>query len=593
MKLSAINGLKKNKSCGKDQIINEYFKATSSLIIPLITNLFNVILNSGSIPSDWGIGIIKPIYKNKDDPTKPEYYRGITVLSCFGKLFTAVVNKRLTKYLDANRILGEEQAGFRQNYSTVDHIYVLKCIIDIYTQKNKKIFLLFVDYSTAFDKIKRTLLWSKLLKCGINGKIFNVIYNLYSNVQSCIEYNGFLSPNFDCNTGVRQGENLSPLLYAIYVNDLSDALWKDIRGLQYIGKLAQKSGLEKSELLCKLFLLLYADDTVIIGETQQELQTTINILYEYCDMNNLSLNTSKTKVMVCSKGKIRNIPQFKYGTYDLQVVYEYVYLGVKLSYNGKFKEHMLYAAAKGTKAMFGLLQKSRMLNLPTDINVHLFDSVISPVLLYGCEAWANNDPKIIEQIHLKFCKYILCVNKNSSNTMIYGELGRSPMQVTILTRTLTYWAQLVTAQNENKFNVIMFNLMYELFLKKEFTSPWIKLVKDTLENLGYNYIWQGQYVDNVELFKIKIKQRLTDQYKQQWEASLYESSKCSFYKTINNDLRMQQYLLTLPFSQRKIMTRFRVSNHRLPVELLRYTGIDREQRVCHKCNENIIGDEIH
>ena len=88
--------------------------------------------------------------------------------------------------------------------------------------------------------------------------------------------------------------------------------------------------------------------------------------------------------------------------------------------------------------------------------------------------------------------------------MIYGELGRSPMQVTILTRTLTYWAQLVTAQNENKFNVIMYNLMYELFLNKEFTPPWIKLVKDTLENLGYNYIWQGQYVDNVELLKLKL-----------------------------------------------------------------------------------------
>ena len=113
----------------------------------------------------------------------------------------------------------------------------------------------------------------------------------------------------------------------------------------------------------------------------------------------------------------------------------------------------------------------------------------------------------------------LCVNKNTSNTMIYGELERSPVQVTILTKTLTYWAQLVTAQNENKFNVIMYNLMYKLFLNTEFTSPWIKLVKDTVENLGYNYMWQGQYVDYVELFKIKIKQRLTDQYKQQWEAS--------------------------------------------------------------------------
>ena len=90
----------------------------------------------------------------------------------------------------------------------------------------------------------------------------------------------------------------------------------------------------------------------------------------------------------------------------------------------------------------------------------------------------------------------------------------------------------------------------------------------------------------LNFLKLKLN-RLTDHYKQQWETSLYESSKCSFYKTINSDLRMQQYLLTLPFSQRKIMTRFRVSNHRLPIELLHYTGIDREQRMCHKCNANV------
>ena len=91
----AINNLKNNKSCGHDLLISEYFKCSKDVILHLITDLFNLILQKCIVPNEWGIGIIKPIYKNKGDRSNPEVYRGITLLSCLGKLFTAVLNKRL------------------------------------------------------------------------------------------------------------------------------------------------------------------------------------------------------------------------------------------------------------------------------------------------------------------------------------------------------------------------------------------------------------------------------------------------------------------------------------------------------------------
>ena len=181
----------------------------------------------------------------------------------------------------------------------------------------------------------------------------------------------------------------------------------------------------------KLFHLLYADDTVIIAENQSELQKTLENLHEYCITNELTISTTKTRVMVCSRGKIRNKPTFTYGVNKLEIVFEYMYLGVKVTYNGKFKDHMEYASLKGTKSMFALLQKANMLNMPVDIQCHLFGTLVSPVLLCWCEVWGSNDISIIDKIHLKFMKYILHVNKSTSSNMIYRELGRMPLHITV------------------------------------------------------------------------------------------------------------------------------------------------------------------
>ena len=114
---------------------------------------------SGNRPEEWVIGNIIPVYKNKGDRSSPENYRGISLLSCFGFFFTSSINTRLTYFLNSNKVLLENQTGFRRGYSTMDHVFTLKSLIDIFLHKKK--FCAFVDFKKAFDTVWRYGLWIK------------------------------------------------------------------------------------------------------------------------------------------------------------------------------------------------------------------------------------------------------------------------------------------------------------------------------------------------------------------------------------------------------------------------------------------------
>ena len=119
--LIARGKLKSNKACdGIDNVINEFIKHCPDSVIKIMCKLFNLVLNTGIVPTEWNVGIIIPLYKNKGATNDPNNYRGITLLSSIGKLFTSIINTRLTNYIDNTGLLGEDQAGFRSGYSTRD-----------------------------------------------------------------------------------------------------------------------------------------------------------------------------------------------------------------------------------------------------------------------------------------------------------------------------------------------------------------------------------------------------------------------------------------------------------------------------------------
>ena len=133
-----------------------------------------------------------------------------------------------------------------------------------------------------------------------------------------------ISPLFNCNVGVRQGENLSPLLFAIFLNDLELTLRKDgVHGLELINNLViENLSDDDIEMWLRLYVLLYADDT-ILTENSDDLQCALNSLKTYCSTWDLTVNTSKTKIGIFSKGKVRNIPRFYFGNDIIDVCEDY------------------------------------------------------------------------------------------------------------------------------------------------------------------------------------------------------------------------------------------------------------------------------
>ena len=113
--------------------------------IPMIIDFLNVVLNTDCVPTEWCSGIMRPLYKNKGSSTDPDNYWGIILVSCTSQLFTACSNRRLSRYVDDN-ILGKEQAGFREGYSTTYHVFVLKHIIELYKSIQKGVYCALIDY---------------------------------------------------------------------------------------------------------------------------------------------------------------------------------------------------------------------------------------------------------------------------------------------------------------------------------------------------------------------------------------------------------------------------------------------------------------
>ena len=128
-------------------------------------------------------------------------------MCCIAKIYSSILNARLQKYLEQNKILVDEQNGFRASRSCIDHIFVLVSVLRNRKQLGKDTFLAFIDYKKAFDSVERNLLLYKLAKMGVNGRMYNAISSLYSNPRSRVILNDYETDYFDCPLGVKQGDN--------------------------------------------------------------------------------------------------------------------------------------------------------------------------------------------------------------------------------------------------------------------------------------------------------------------------------------------------------------------------------------------------
>ena len=187
--------MKNNKSLGFDNVLNEFHKLNTPLFKEVLLNIFNALFDNGYFPEAWSIGLIIPIFK-KGNPDLPENYRGITLLSCVGKLFTSLINTRLNVWAEANNKFDKNQYGFRDKKSTTDAMFILQNIVDIYLEKNSSLFVSFIDLKKAFDCTNHRALWFKLEQNKISSKIISVISLKKSPI--CFKYLFFIQVIYKC-----------------------------------------------------------------------------------------------------------------------------------------------------------------------------------------------------------------------------------------------------------------------------------------------------------------------------------------------------------------------------------------------------------
>ena len=206
--------LKSNKVCSLDTLLNEYFKESTDILIKPLEIIFNYILKK-SFPKQW-TGKILPIYK-KGDLKEPSYYREITLVSYFRKLFTVIINERLKKRDLQNETISDAQFGFKADYSTIDAIFIIQSLIDKAINKKKKLYACFIDLKRAFISVYRNGLWYKMMKNGIDGKVLDFIRSIYSEVISCVKNINTFSDFFQIRCWFNaRGGSLPFLVFTIY-----------------------------------------------------------------------------------------------------------------------------------------------------------------------------------------------------------------------------------------------------------------------------------------------------------------------------------------------------------------------------------------
>ena len=565
--------LKPNKSSGRDSITNEMISSLIDVNPGILIKLFNGILKNNVKIRDWTFSIIIPIHKS-GIKTDPSNYRGIAVLSCISKLFTAILNIRLRTFVSEKNILCDEQLGFREGNRTSDaHLILYNLIQDYCHKKGKKIFACFVDFKKAFDSIPRELLFQKLQKIGVNGKFFNVLKTIYNNDNCCVRVGDKVTNTFLANQGVKQGCVLSPLLFNIFLSDLPELLSSSechpvkLANSQYIGG------------------LFWADDVVLLSESNKGLSEMITKLGNYSTNNYLELNMSKTKSMVFNKTGRYHRNTYKLGNDVIFATNSYKYLGFIFTPSGEINSGLIDLKDRALRAYYKLKQGlGHFFRLYIITTMFLFNALVKPILLYSSDFWGclkmpRNNP--IENVHLMFCKSLLGVQRQTTNIGVLLEVGEIPISV---------FAKRQCIKNFHRTHILKKgNRMLLLSLENTLisNSTWINGVKSCLNKLGIVEM-------NTGLNRKKVFKSMEDIFYQEAFQDINRlDSKLRTFAKLKTYIGLENYLISCQrLENRTAISKFRLSNHDLMIERGRYLGIDKSERFCPFCL-NLIETEEH
>lgn len=513
-----------------------------------------------------------------------------------GKLYAAVLNNRLSNWVEKMQYRAKAQAGFRKDYRCADNLFILRSIREKCASQHTKLYCCFVDFSKAFDTIPRAQLWKVLDDLGIYGNMLQAIKSIYATVQARVKTPEGYTDTLDSEMGVLQGCILSPLLFGLFLDPLEKLLIKcNANPPMVLGH--------------PLPAQFFADDSQLLSTTPEGLQTLINALQRFCDENGLTVNVGKTKIMIFG-GKSEF--SWTYNNSPIEVVESYRNLGLDVTPIGKFSNGCASALTiSAKKQQHGLFSKSTVthINQPARM-LGMFDSLVRSNLCYGAEVWGVDygvqvrqyqepgagtaakpvKPDEHEALHKYFIKRVLGVCTSTPDLVIYGEVARLPLAYFRLQLIVNYWNRLCKMPDDR---LLKMSFLESWKLASHNKTSWCKSFKAMVEPLGIIFAEhpqpiEGDFVDKMRKTFIQNYERTLSQATETSSLKLYTYNLMRSEKFV-----LQPYLRARSRDLRKRMAQFRSGSHWLEIQQGRFLGMARNDRICKKCQLGATENEEH
>lgn len=437
--LGFIKLLDSESAPGYDGVSNKILKMIGEIIAEPLADIFNLSITLGSFPQAWKTATVIPIHKSGPSDA-PNNFRPISLLGAFSKLLERVINKRLVKYLEQNKLLSDRQFGFRRGRSTEDAVTLLTDIVASHLDGGRCCVGVFLDLAKAFDTVSTPILLKKLEYLGIRGLALDWFSSYLTErcqrVRVGVSYSGLQPVSF----GVPQGSILGPTLFTAYIDDV---MCLD---------------------LCNSDMLCYADDTAIVfhGRSWRDAGAAAEMglrrIASWMEQNLLTLNADKTQFL-CFHKTSASCPPDAMTSLKLHVsncdgsgvspgscscvciarAAFVKYLGVTLDEKLNFHKHIMVTSARVRKLIYTMKFLRDVANAKLLKLVYL--ALCQPILNYCILAWGGcckSTLITLERAQRAVLKVSLRRPRRYSTESLFAEAGVLSVRRLFLMRATVY-----------------------------------------------------------------------------------------------------------------------------------------------------------
>ena len=429
---NALKSMRDGKACGVDGISTECLKALNDTSVEVLMDLCNKIYQSGYIPEDMMKSIFVTLPK-KPNALNCSEHRTISLMSHVMKLLLKIILNRNDHRIEKE--ISSCQSGFRPGMGTREGIFNIRTIIERFLEKQKTLFICFIDYEKAFDRVYHDGIIDCIGKIDMDGKDKRIIKELYWNQAAVVRLDDGVSDSFPIKRGVRQGCVLSPKLFNLYTEFVFREA-EDLSGCVIGG--------------ININNLRYADDTALMAESEADLQQIVNSVNTNSEAQGLRMNVKKTKTMVISRMEAPTVKITVNGEI-LEQVHKFQYLGQIITDDGKCDSEVKARIEIARRRFVGMKDVLVSRQLSLSLRRRLVRCYVMSTLLYAAETWTMNSDlcRRINALEMWIYRRMLKISYEDhiSNERVLERVGEKTCYLlsTIKERKMRYFGHIVRA----------------------------------------------------------------------------------------------------------------------------------------------------